>query len=185
MIPSKFQQENYHLNFWAWHKTTNLVYKICLHLWYKASCHLIMLHRHSTFPWRVFSHWTPTHLPIPRLFFKHFVFWYPCPLQFPVVLLGVGVDVFCNHTMLYSRQIQIAAGCSTSMPKVPMEITIKIAPKIACINDWIRLSCVTLNSCIKTFQITLENLSLVYLVSLSSTTDSIRTFSVKTCTVPH
>lgn len=91
-------------------------------IWYKASDHLIILHRHSTFPWRVFG-LTPPPFPFP-----------PNPLEISVFVENLLSNFFSypwvfmfshNHTNLCSRCIQTAAGRSTSTTKIPVEITIK------------------------------------------------------------
>ena len=113
-----------------------------------------MLQRHSIFPWRLII------IIILIIFCNNFVFWYPFPLLFPIALFGWVLMFSATTPMLYSRQT--AAGCSTSMPKVPVEINFKIAPNIACINNWIRLSsCVTVHSSVRTLALAIFSVCLL------------------------
>lgn len=88
-------------------------------IWYKASDHLIILHRHSTFPWRVFG-LTPPPPPSPQIHSKFQFLW---RISFQIFFYTPGY--LCFHTNLCSRCIQTAAGRSTSTTKIPVEITIK------------------------------------------------------------
>lgn len=80
-------------------------------IWYKASDHLIILHRHSTFPWRVFG-LTPPPLPLPPKSTRNFSFCGESPFKFFFIPLGIYV-----FTQSHKLVLKVHSNCSWSQHK--------------------------------------------------------------------
>lgn len=79
-------------------------------IWYKASDHLIILHRHSTFPWRVFGLTPP--LPLPPKSTRNFSFCGGSPFKFFFIPLGIYV-----FTQSHKLVLKVHSNCSWSQHK--------------------------------------------------------------------